>query len=45
MAVSAVGGMERWWVTDLWADSDGFLCWYARDGGYPGAVPITTIVP
>lgn len=38
-------GMERWWVTDLSADSDGFLCWYARDRGYPGAVPITTIVP
>ncbi|PPI91588.1 hypothetical protein [Nocardia nova] len=38
-------GMERWWVTDLSADTDGFLCWYARDRGYPGAVPITTIVP
>ncbi|AHH16309.1 hypothetical protein NONO_c15080 [Nocardia nova SH22a] len=38
-------GMERWWVIDLSADSDGFLCWYARDARYPGAVPITTIAP
>jgi hypothetical protein len=38
-------GMERWWVTGLSADSDGYLCWYARDRGHPGAVPITTIVP
>ncbi|NKY87117.1 hypothetical protein [Nocardia veterana] len=38
-------GIERWWVTNLLRDGDGYLSWRPEIAGYPGAVPITTVTP